>query len=159
MGKKLFLLFTLVPLLELSLLILLGDLMGLQATVGLVFITGFAGAYLAKREGLRVLKEWQHSISQAALPSDGIMNGALVLVGGILLITPGVLTDVLGMSLLLPPSRRWIGRKVHLYVQKAIAEGRIQVSGAGISPFGDQSSAYQDHTIIDTEAHSVDEKN
>jgi UPF0716 protein FxsA len=103
---RLLLLFTVVPLLELYLLIQIGGIIGTVPTVALVFVTGLVGAYLAKREGLKVFRAWQRAIENYALPKEGIVSGLLVLVGGILLVTPGVVTDFCGLLLLVPPVRR-----------------------------------------------------
>ena len=165
MGKKLFAIFTIVPLIELALLVVLGDAMGLAATLALVFATGLAGAYLAKREGLRVLRSWQESIARAAIPTDGIMSGVLVLVGGIFLVTPGVLTDVLGISLLLPPSRRAIAKVVKGYLAKQIESGDLQVRGSlgsamgsGIGfGFGGDASDERGDDIIEVSSRRVDD--
>ncbi len=148
MGKKLFAIFTIVPLIELALLVALGDAMGLKATLALVMTTGIAGAYLAKHEGLRVLRSWQDSIATGAIPTDGIMNGALVLVGGVLLITPGILTDALGISLLVAPSRRAIASIIKVYLLKMIESGEIQVGMLGGVNRRSESQAQPD-TIIE----------
>lgn len=108
MLGKLFLLFTVVPLIELYLLIEVGTRIGTEATIGIVLTTGLLGAVLAKSEGLRVLRNWQESIAKGQLPKEGVMSSVLVLVGGVLLVTPGVLTDLTGILLLVPPTRRAI---------------------------------------------------
>lgn len=109
---RLFLLFTLVPLLELYLLLRLGDVMGFWPTVGLVITTGIVGAALAKREGLRVLRTWQTTLAQGRMPEEGLLSAVLVLVGGVLLVAPGVLTDVAGILLLVPPTRKIVATQV-----------------------------------------------
>ena len=105
LGRQ-FLLFTLVPLVELWLLVQIGEVVGLPATLAAVVMTGALGASLAKREGLRTLHAWQESLARGQLPEEGLASGLLILVGGIFLVTPGVLTDVIGLSMLLPPLRR-----------------------------------------------------
>jgi UPF0716 protein FxsA len=130
MGKLLFLLFTVVPVLELWLLVEVGQLMGAGPTIGLVLLTGLIGAALAKREGMRVIREWQGAMAEARLPKDGVLSGLLVLVGGVLLVTPGMVTDVLGFSLLLPPTRRAIAAIVRRHLEKKIAEGSVVMTSA-----------------------------
>ena len=105
---KLFLLFTLVPIVELALLIELGSHIGSLTTVALVVITGAAGAALARSQGLLVFQRLRSSIGQGQSPGDALIDGVLILAGGLLLLTPGILTDGLGFSALLPPSRRLI---------------------------------------------------
>jgi len=124
---KLFLLFTVVPLIELSLLLFVGAHLGLGATVALVLFTGLVGAWLAKSEGLRVFRRWQEAIAEGRLPEEGVLSGLMVLVGGVFLITPGVLTDVLGFALMLPASRRWIANHIRRRMERQIETGSVQV--------------------------------
>ncbi len=120
MGK-LFLLFTVVPVVELYLLIQLGGVLGATATVGLVMTTGLLGATLAKREGGRVFRDWQAALQRGEMPKEGLVSSLLVLVGGIFLVTPGVLTDLFGIAMLIPPARRAAARALSGYVEKRFA--------------------------------------
>lgn len=105
---------------ELALLLKLGEVMGLVETVTLILVTGVLGATLTKKEGLSVLRQLQEDAQKGIPPADRIVEGLLVIVGGVLLFTPGVLTDLLGFSFVLGPSRRlfvpplkrWIMRRV-----------------------------------------------
>lgn len=130
MGKLL-LLFTIVPLVELYLLLQLADIMGLGSTILLVLVTGILGASLAKAEGLRVLRSWQNSLAKGEVPEEGVIGGLLVLIGGVLLVTPGVLTDFTGLLLLLPTTRKLLIRVVRATVQRGIESGHIHVSQGG----------------------------
>lgn len=103
---KLFLLFTVVPAVELYLLVRIGEWMGAFETVWMVVTMGFVGAWLAKREGLGVLRQIQEDLGRGIPPADRIVEGLMVLVGSVLLITPGVLTDLVAIFLLVPPIRR-----------------------------------------------------
>ncbi|MFN7132907.1 MAG: FxsA family protein, partial [Myxococcales bacterium] len=147
MGR-LFLLFTLVPLLELYLLVKLGERIGAGTTVIIVLLTGLVGAWLAKREGLRALHSWRRAIAEGRLPDEGIVSGLLVLVGGVLLVTPGVLTDVAGLSLLFPPTRRWIGAQVRRGAARRIREGALHVRVGG---FGRRPPRHARDQIVDVE--------
>jgi UPF0716 protein FxsA len=117
---KLFLLFTIVPIVDLWLLLRIGRAIGLIPAVALVVVTGIVGAALAKAEGTRVLGSWRRALAEGRMPDEGVLSGALVLVGGALLVAPGVITDVVGIALLAPPTRRlaagalrdWLGRKI-----------------------------------------------
>lgn len=141
MAGLLFLLFTIVPVIELWLLIRIGGHIGALPTIAGVILMGMLGAWLAKSQGLRVMREWQAAVGQGRLPTEGILEGALILVGGVLLITPGVLTDVLGFALLVPFTRRLIARVVRARLAKMIASGSIRVttfqSGFGNARRGD----------------------
>ena len=121
---RLALLFVGIPLLELFILIQVGQVVGLWPTIGLVVTTGFAGAALARREGLKAMWSLQEELAQGRLPGQTLLDGFAILVGGALLLTPGILTDLVGFSFLLPPTRRAILR----YVKRSL-EGRLQ-SGA-----------------------------
>jgi len=105
---KLALLFTIVPTVELALLIFIGTEIGVLWTTLIVIATGFTGAWLAKREGLGVLRRLRNDLQGGLPPTGRIVEGVLVLCGGLLLVTPGVLTDITGFALILPFSRRFI---------------------------------------------------
>ena len=136
--SRLALLFVGVPLLELFILIQMGRLVGLLPTVALVVITGVAGAALARLEGLRTLWSIRGDVARGRLPGNALFDGLAILVGGALLLTPGILTDVLGFSFLLPPTRRRWLKRIRAGVEERIKSGTIQVthvSGFGV-PFG-----------------------
>ena len=135
MAKYLFLLFTVVPFVELYLLIGIGQRVGALPTLGGVLAMGVLGAWLAKREGRRVMRSWQASVAQGQLPEDGILNGALVLVGGVLLITPGVITDAVGLFLLIPPTRRWIAAGLRRALERRMKAGTLRVTSFGWGGF------------------------
>jgi UPF0716 protein FxsA len=130
------LLFILVPILELVILIRLGQFMGLWPTVALVLAAGFAGAALARFEGMRVLLEFQRELAAGRLPTRAAMDGICVMMGGVLLLTPGVLTDVAGLALLFPPTRRGIQWWMRRRLEKGMADGSIRVMSAGPHGFG-----------------------
>lgn len=138
MGR-LFLLFTVVPLLELYLLGRLAGMMGLGTTIALVLVTGVLGAALARAQGMRVLRQWQQALSEGRVPESGLTDALLVLVGGILLVTPGILTDAVGLLLMMSVPRRLIGAAVARHFQQRIAHGDVdffEVRGFGGDPFG-----------------------
>jgi len=128
MGKLL-LLFTAVPVLEFYLLFQIAGRFGFLTTLALVILTGALGAALAKTEGLRLLQDWQVALAQGRMPEDGVINGALLLVGGVLLVTPGVLTDLTGLLLLLPQSRRLVAILMRREIDRRIANGEIVFHG------------------------------
>ncbi|MEO1084493.1 MAG: FxsA family protein [Acidobacteriota bacterium] len=110
MFFRLLLLFTLLPLLELWLLLNVGSRLGVPATVALVFGTGILGAWLARRQGLDTWKRLQTETSAGRLPTDAMVDGLLILIAGAVLLTPGILTDLAGFFLLTPDGRAWIRR-------------------------------------------------
>jgi len=108
--SRLFLLFLFVPLAELYLLIQVGRVIGAAATILLVILTAAAGAALARAEGLRTLAAIQESLVAGRPPTDELIEGAMILVAGLALLTPGFLTDALGLLILFSPPRRPIRR-------------------------------------------------
>ena len=127
MLARLAFLFVVVPLLELVLLVQLGRWVGLWPTLGLVLTTGIVGASLARAQGLRTLASFQSEVAAGRLPSGPLLDGLAVLVGGAFLLTPGLLTDVVGFSLLIPATRGWIRRRVVKSLKRMQSEGTLQV--------------------------------
>jgi UPF0716 protein FxsA len=128
MLLRLFLLFTIIPAIELYLLLLLGQHMGALATVALILFTGAVGSYMAKREGLSMLQQLQQDAQKGIPPANRLVEGLLVLIGGVLLITPGVLTDVVGFSLIFPATRQMLAPLVRQAVMKRVT---VQAAGGG----------------------------
>lgn len=127
MLGRLLLLFTVVPLVELYLLIEVGSRLGAGFTVVLIALTGGVGALLARMQGFRVLTQIRERLAQGQLPADELLSGGLVLAGGLLLVTPGILTDVVGLALLLPFVRLRVVEWVKDSLRRKIEEGSIQV--------------------------------
>lgn len=127
MFARLALLFVVVPLLELMLLIQLGQWVGLWPTLLLVFGTGVVGAALARSQGVRTLAAFQRELAEGRLPGGPLMDGLAVLVGGAFLLTPGLLTDVAGFSLLIPTTRQWIRKAVTARLQRMQDDGTLRV--------------------------------
>ncbi len=124
----LFFLFTLVPLVELYLLIRLGTYVGAVDTIAIVIGTGVAGGLLAKSQGLAVLDRIRAELNQGRLPAESLFDGLLILIAGAMLVTPGLLTDGLGLLLLIPWSRQGIKSWLKRKMQEKISEGEIHIS-------------------------------
>lgn len=122
MFWKILLLFTVVPLLELTLLIYIGQSIGVIPTVLIVFITGVLGATLARDQGLMVIRDFQVTVEKAQVPAMNMMEGLLILIGAALLVTPGLITDVVGFALILPSSRKMVAHYVADYVTSLVKE-------------------------------------
>jgi len=130
---RLILLFTVVPAVELMLLLQIGAWLGPWQTFAIVVVTGTLGAWLAKREGLGVLSQLTEELRGGLPPGARIAEGVLVLAGGLLLITPGVLTDLAGFLFIMPPTRRWLAPRV---VHAITSRLDIAVLGPGQSSSG-----------------------
>ena len=116
MFFKLFLAFTTIPLVEIYLLIHIGSVFGLFTSIALVFFTGLLGAYLARIQGIKTLFKIQESIKEGRMPSGELLEALLIVAAGIVLLTPGFLTDTIGFLLLLPNIREivksWVQSKI-----------------------------------------------
>ena len=113
---RLMILFTIAPLVELAILIKLGQHIGAGYTILIVLVTGIAGAYLAKSQGIDVLRKIQSDMQQGIMPGNHIIDGLCILAGGIMLLAPGLVTDTIGLLLVIPGSRfvirEWIKRRL-----------------------------------------------
>ena len=112
----LFLLFVAVPIVEIALFIQVGGAIGLWPTLAIVVLTAVAGSALMRAQGAMTLGRLQAALAEGRNPSDPIAQGAMILVAGVLLLTPGFFTDGVGLALLLPPVRllliRWIASRI-----------------------------------------------
>ena len=131
MVAKLFLLFTLVPLTELYILLEIGSYLGALNTILLIIFTGILGAYLARMEGIRTVQQISQNLATGVVPAEEMVDAVLIFVAGVLLVTPGVITDVIGFSLLIPYTRtifkRWLRKKF----DRMVASGNFQVHYRG----------------------------
>lgn len=121
----LLLLFTIVPAVEIYLLINIGSQIGGVNTIAIVVITGVLGASLAKTQGLSILNKIQQDLSKGVLPADQLIHGLLVFGGGLLLLTPGFLTDFLGLSMVIPGTRHLIVNWLRVKFERGISNGNI----------------------------------
>jgi len=120
---KLFLLFLVVPIIEIYLLIKVGSLIGGLPTVAILLLISFLGAYLVRSQGFRIITQVREELARGRLPAAQMLDGALVLVGGILLMTPGFFTDFLGIFFLVPVTRRLIKLWIGLWLQARLSRG------------------------------------
>ena len=138
MFSLLFMLFVGVPLVELWLLLEVGERVGAMPTVALVIGTGILGANLARREGMRTIEKINGAMAQGQMPQEALLDGLAIFLGGTLLLTPGILTDVLGFSLLFPLTRPFLLAMVSGWMQKKMQSGHASVtfhqSGFGVGP-------------------------
>lgn len=148
MLLRLFLLFTLVPLVEVTLLVWIGAHTNWQVTVALIVLPGLLGAWLARWQGTRCVRGIQEQVARGELPAASMVDGLMIFVAGALLITPGLITDTAGLLLLVPPIRRWVRRYV---------SHRLQLRVLGAHPPDATTRGPDDEQIIDVESRPVDE--
>ncbi len=157
---KLFLLFVSVPLVELALLFKVAEWIGWWETFWLVVLTGVLGSVLTRQEGARTFRRIHYELQAGRLPALEIVGGFLVFAAGLLLLTPGILTDVLGFAILIPGLRRKLAavvlaglkRRMNLFDgdgRQSGSAGFSRSTEAGAKPFDDQP--------IEVEAVEVDE--
>jgi UPF0716 protein FxsA len=116
--------FVLVPLAELAVLIAVGDWIGLVPTLVLLLVVSLTGAWLAKREGLAAWRRFQQALAEGRMPTVEVADGAMILLAGALLLTPGFLSDVVGVLLLLPPTRAMARRLAPRLAQRRLLRRR-----------------------------------
>ena len=123
MFLKLFLAFTLIPVVELYVLIKVGSVIGALNTILLVILTGASGAYLARLQGLQTMFRVRARLQQGEMPAEDLLDALIILAAGIVLLTPGFLTDIAGLLLLLPVTRRkfkkWLRRNLDQWLQNS----------------------------------------
>jgi len=129
MFWKLLLAFTIIPAVELYLLVSLGQWIGPLATVLLIVLTGLLGAALAKQEGTAVLAQLRADLGRGIPPASHMVEGVMVFAGGLLLLTPGLLTDITGFALILPFTRKPISPLISAYLLKRF---QVRIAGSGL---------------------------
>jgi UPF0716 protein FxsA len=123
------LLFIVVPVLEIYLLIQVGQAIGAWWTVLLLIADGFLGSFLVKREGGRAWKALQDALNERRMPARELADGALILIGGTLLLTPGFLSDIAGLFCILPVTRPLARRALTRVITR-----KLVVAGGGLPP-------------------------
>ncbi|WKA56164.1 FxsA family protein [Planococcus shixiaomingii] len=127
MMKWFFLALVIVPTLELALLIWAGGKIGFFPTIAIIVATGLVGAYLAKKKGLKAIRDVQEALNNFQAPADQLISAAFVLVGGILLLTPGFISDAVGFSMLFTPTQKLYKPIVYRLIQKKMRNARVIV--------------------------------
>lgn len=123
--NKLLILFVIVPVTELYILIEAGKKIGGLTTIGIIILTGIIGAYLVKGQGFMILKKIQSDLNEGIIPGDSLIQGAIILAGGIFLLTPGFVTDIIGFIFLIPVSRRVVKKYLLKWLKRKTKEGNF----------------------------------
>jgi UPF0716 protein FxsA len=127
MFFKLFLLFLIVPVIEIYLIIKVGSVIGGLATVATLLCISLLGAYLVRDQGVRIVMQIREELSRGRLPAAQMLDGALVFIGSVLLMTPGFFTDFIGIFFLIPATRRVIKMWLGLWLQSRLSKGGFLV--------------------------------
>ena len=127
MLGRLFVIFAVVPVLELYLLIKVGRVIGAWETVAVLLAISFAGAWLVRHQGFSILARIQGELAEGRVPAAELLDGMLILAGGILLLTPGFLTDLLGIFFLLPAGRVILKQYLRKWMERRVQSGVIVI--------------------------------
>jgi UPF0716 protein FxsA len=148
----LILIFTLVPILELWLLVQLSGVIGFWTTIGLILGTGMAGAALARWQGFQAIERVQAQMRQGVMPAQAIGDGAMILAAGILLISPGLLSDIAGLLLLIPPVRKLVLKGIRHWFATHV---RVETHSFHADPQSPGQSTIIDAKVIDARVVDV----
>lgn len=149
----LFVAFLLVPLIEIGLFIQIGGWIGLWPTLAIVVLTAILGTYLVKSQGIMALNNLRGSLSRLEDPSEPLAHGAMILLAGALLLTPGFFTDSVGFALLAPPVRS----ALIAYMRKHIKVQRFEMGTGSEAYYQDAPSKRSRDTVIDGDYHELSE--
>jgi UPF0716 protein FxsA len=144
----LFLLFTVVPLIELAILVWIGGETEWWVPILMVIATGVLGAALSRWQGFQVLRRIREDAAAGRVPADAMIDGFLILIAGILLVTPGVISDLLGVALLIPPVRAVVKRMTAAWIRRNI-EFKVGRAAAGFWSSTDAGRPARRDEIID----------
>lgn len=158
MRAVLFVVFVAIPLLELAIIIQVGQLIGVGGTILSLLAISLVGAALVKREGLRAATRFREATAAGRWPGAEVVDGALLLLAGALLLTPGYFTDAVGLLLLLPPSRAVANRALRHRARLFVGPGAGGAAWGGQQPgAGTGSDGVVDVDVIDVHRTTDDE--
>jgi UPF0716 protein FxsA len=115
-------LFIAIPVVELYILIEVGKKIGSLTTIGIIILTGILGTYLIKSQGFMILRKIQNDLNEGIMPRDSLIQGAIILLGGVLLLTPGFITDITGFIFLIPAGRKIVKKYLLKWLKGKIKE-------------------------------------
>lgn len=148
--------FIIVPLVELAVIGQVSARLGLPLTLALLLLDSVVGAVLVKREGRRAWLAFRAALSEARWPGDEVVQGALVLVGGALLVTPGFVTDAVGLAAVIPPTRRLLSRLLRTRLTPAPLRPLVTDRRPGRDRAVRRGSGPRDEDVLDVEVVSVE---
>ncbi len=155
MFQLLFVLFIIIPIIEITVIMQVGALLGVWPTVAIVMLSAWLGAKYVRQQGLATLQSVQTKMAQGEMPSGEIVTGLMLLVAGVLLVTPGFVTDILGLSLLIPAVRKSIAEQAqkHIKVKQAAHGAAFQQGHQGNTFEHDNDDSFSSSKSSSTKAH------
>ncbi len=127
MLLKLILAFTIIPVAEIYVLIRIGGAIGALNTIAVVILTAVAGGYLARMQGTKTYLQIRRNLDQGIMPTEELLDALIILVAGIVLLTPGFITDAAGLLLLIPATRQIVKRWLKRSFEKKTSSNRITI--------------------------------
>ncbi len=155
MFAKLFLLFAILPIIEIALLINVGEQIGGWNTVAIVILTAFIGAHLVRQQGLSTLMQAQQKMQTGVVPGQEMVEGLLLVVAGVLLVTPGFITDIVGFLFCMPVSRPMIAKTLLKHLSVNVVSSQ-QFGGTNYQQWSSQSARNEHGDIIEGEYETKD---
>lgn len=143
MFRVLFLFFVIVPIIEITVLMHVGELLGAWPTIAIVIFTAWLGAKYVRQQGIATLQSVQTKIAQGEMPSSEIITGIMLLIAGVLLVTPGFVTDVFGLSLLVPAVREALMKSVQQHLVMSQRSQPAASFHSSVHNTTDQTANYQ----------------
>jgi UPF0716 protein FxsA len=125
--RYLLLMLILIPAADIGVLLLSGKTIGVFPTIACIILTGVIGAYLAKKQGMETIRKAREQLRMGQIPGEAVLDGICILIGGVLLITPGFITDILGFLLLFPVTRKPCKWGIKKYLWKRMNRGNIKI--------------------------------
>lgn len=156
MRALLVIVFIVVPLVELAIIIQVGELIGTASTILALLAVSVAGAWLVRREGTRAWSRFRTALGSGRVPADEVVEGALVLFGGALLLTPGFATDAVGLSLMVPPVRSFVASTLRRRLGSRFVVGTVGGVGAGRRSPPTRGPAARRDEVVDVEVVSIE---
>lgn len=115
------------PVIEIIVLLLSGNVIGFWPTLFLIVVTGLIGAYLAKRQGMETWKKAQEQIRYGMMPGNEIIDGICIFLGAALLLSPGLISDIIGLILVFPPTRNLLKPIVIRFIMNRMNKGKVTI--------------------------------
>ncbi|AWB65728.1 membrane protein FxsA [Saccharobesus litoralis] len=154
MFAKLFILFAIMPIIEIALLLEVGEIIGGWTTLGIVILTAFIGAKLVREQGIQTLHSLRTQTASGQLPAQTLVEGLMLLIAGVLLVTPGFVTDAIGFLLTIPVTRKPIALAVYAQIKdKLVVQSNMQ--GGFHSQQGFHQQDFQHHDFHQKRQHDL----
>jgi len=155
MFLVLLVLLVLIPVVEIYFLVKVGQVIGALNTIAVVILIGIIGAYLAKSQGIRVVSRIQSTIQRGQLPGKELVEGVMILIGGILLVTPGFFSDIIGLFFLFPLTRSGLVYIAMNYFRKRMQQGQWNFSSTSHAGSNKEQGKHYTYTYTEPDENDI----